>query len=175
MKRKLIIVLIAWILFLLQTTVFGRMEFLAAKPNLLLILTVAIGFMQGKSEGLLTGFLCGILIDLFYGDMLGFYALLYMLAGYFSGRFAQIYFDEDVKIPLILTVVTDLILNSVVYVAGFLLRGRIGFFGYLRGIILPEIVCTALFTIFLYRLFYKINHSLVEKEKKGQQSLWIKG
>ena len=61
------------------------------------------------------------------------------------------------------------------YVVGFLLRGRVGFFGYLKGIILPEVVCTLLFTIVLYRLFYKINYSMVEKEKKGRQSLWIKG
>ncbi len=175
MKRKLVIVLMAWLLFLLQSTVFGRMEFLAAKPNLMLILTVAIGFMQGKSEGLLTGFLCGLMIDLFYGGLLGFNALLYLLAGYFSGRFSQIYFDEDVKIPLILTALTDIALNFVVYVAAFLLRGRVSFFGYFRGVILPEAVSTMLFTIILYRLFYKINHSLLEKEKKGKQSLWIKG
>ncbi len=175
MKRKLVILLIAWILFLLQTAVFGRIEFLAAKPNLLLILTVAIGFMQGKSEGLMTGFFCGLMIDLFYGPILGFYALLYLCAGYFSGRFSQIYFDEDVKIPLILTAVTDIAFNIAVYVVGFLLRGRVGFFGYLKGIILPEVVCTLLFTIVLYRLFYKINYSMVEKEKKGRQSLWIKG
>ncbi|MDO5703368.1 MAG: rod shape-determining protein MreD, partial [Lachnospiraceae bacterium] len=87
MKRKLIIVLMAWLCFLIQTTVLGRLGILSVKPNILLILTVSIGFMQGRSEGLLVGFLCGIMIDLFYGDVFGFYALLYMLSGYFCGRF----------------------------------------------------------------------------------------
>ena len=90
MKRKLIILLILWICFLLQTTVFSMIDFLAAAPNLMLILTVSIGFMQGRTEGMLTGFLCGLLIDLFYGDVFGFYALLYLLTGYFCGRYSKV-------------------------------------------------------------------------------------
>ena len=149
-------------------------DFLAAAPNLMLILTVSIGFMQGRTEGMLTGFLCGLLIDLFYGDVFGFYALLYLLTGYFCGRYSKIYFDDDVKIPLILVTVCDLAFNAAVYIIRFLLRGRLNIIGYLRNVILPDLVCTLLFTLLLYRLFYRINHSLVEKEKKGRQSLWIR-
>ena len=174
MKRILVILLMIWACFILQTSIVGRLEFLAVKPNLILILTVSIGFMQGRSEGLLTGFVCGLLVDLFYGSIFGFYALLYMAAGYFSGRFSQIYFDEDVKIPLVLVAFTDLIINVCIYVARFLLRGRLDFFKYAGSVILPEVVCTVLFTIFMYRIFYKINHMLVEKEKKGRHSLWIR-
>lgn len=174
MKRKLIIFLMLWICFIAQTSILNMLDFLAVTPNLLMILTVSIGFMQGKTEGLLTGFAAGLMIDLFYGDVFGFYALLYMLCGWFSGRFSQIYFDEDVKIPLILVALSDLFLGLAVYFARFLLRGRLGLFGYLTGIILPEMVCTVLFTIVLYRIFYKINHGMVEKEKKGRHSLWIR-
>ena len=45
------------------------MDILSAVPNILLILTVSIGFMQGSGEGIVTGFLAGLLIDLFYGDI----------------------------------------------------------------------------------------------------------
>ncbi len=174
MKRKLIILLLIWVMFIFQSAVFSRLEFLAATPNLLLILTVSVGFMQGKTEGLMTGFVSGLLIDLFYGDLFGFYALLYLLSGYFSGRFSQIYFDEDVKIPLILVALSDIGCGFVIYVFRFLLRGRLDLTGYISAVILPEMVSTVLFTIVLYRLFYRINHSLLEKEKKGRHSLWIR-
>lgn len=163
-----------WVCFILQTSVFPMLDFLAAVPDLMLILTVAIGFMQGRIEGIVTGFLCGLLTDLFYGDIFGFQALLYMMTGYFCGRFSQIYFDEDVKMPLLLAAVCDVSKNLIIYFSRFLLRGRILFTGYLKSIILPEAVCTILFTLFLYRLFYSINHSMVEKEKKGSQTLWIR-
>lgn len=41
-------------------------------------LTVSFGFMRGKKEGMFVGFFCGLLIDIFYGSMIGFYALIYM-------------------------------------------------------------------------------------------------
>jgi rod shape-determining protein MreD len=61
-----------------------------------------------------------------------------------------------------------------VYVVFFLLRGRLAFARFLTGIIIPEAVYTALMTLILYRLFYVINHALVNNQKKGRQSLWIK-
>ena len=39
---------------------------------------------------------------------------------------------------------------------------------------MPEIVYTVLITIILYRIIYKINHSLAEKEKEGSGSVWVK-
>lgn len=174
MKRKAVIFLILWIFFILQTTVFHMIPALSAAPNLLLILTVSIGFMQGHREGVMTGFVSGLLIDLFYGSFIGYYALLYLLIGYFCGFFAHIYFDEDIRVPLFLVGVSDFLYNFVIYVCFFLLRGRMNFGGYLIHVIFPEMVCTLIFTLILYKLLYKINHSMVEKEKKGKQSLWIR-
>ncbi len=171
----MIILILIWVSFLLQTTVFKQLQLAFTAPNLLLILTVSIGFMQGKKEGTLTGFISGLLIDLFYGNLFGFYALIYMLIGYFSGRYCKVYFDEDIKVPLILIAAGDFLYNLIVYLTRFFLRGRTAFFGYLKEIILPEVVFTVLATVVLYRIFYKINHSLVEKEKEGSRSLWIKG
>jgi rod shape-determining protein MreD len=174
LKRKIIIFIMIWVLFLLQTTVFKSLQIASTVPNLLLILTVSIAFMQGKKEGLLTGFICGILIDLFYGTIFGFYALVYMYIGYGCGFFSQVYYDEDIKVPLILTAVSDFVYGFIVYVSRFLLRGRINFWGYLTSVIMPEIVYTVLITIILYRIIYKINHSLAEKEKEGSGSVWVK-
>ncbi len=174
MKRKIVIFLIMWILFLLETAVLPMLPFLSAVPNLMLILTAAIGFMQGKKEGLMTGFLSGLLVDLVYGSVFGINALMLLLIGYVSGCFADIYFDEDVKIPLVLVTGGEVFINLAVYVSGFLLRSKAPLGSYLLRIFIPEIVSTIIFTLLLYRLLYKINHSLVEKEKKGKQSLWIR-
>ena len=174
MIRKIIIFILIAVCCILQTTVFSLQSVTSVSPNLMIIITISIAFMQGKKEGILTGLISGLLIDFTYGSVYGFYGLLYMLVGYAAGFFCQVYFDNDVKMPLILATVSDVLCNFIVYVVFFLLRGRLAFARFLTGIIIPEAVYTALMTLILYRLFYVINHALVNNQKKGRQSLWIK-
>ncbi len=102
MKRKITVILIVIICFLLQTTLFQTLSIASISPNLLIIVTASFGFMRGKKEGLLTGFLGGLFIDVFYGGTLGFYAMIYMYMGYINGFFRKIFFPEDIKLPIIL-------------------------------------------------------------------------
>ena len=81
-RRKLFYILAILVCFILQTTVFQGLAIGSIVPNLLLIATISFGFMQGKVTGIWTGFLCGILKDIFYGNLLGFYALIYLCIGY---------------------------------------------------------------------------------------------
>ena len=174
MRRKVVIFVILWIFYILQTTVFQLQTVTGVSPNLLLFLTVSLAFMQGKKEGLVVGFLSGLLIDLFYSRTLGFHALIYLLIGYGTGYFFHVFFDDDVKMPIILVAVTDFIYSMYIYVFGFLLRGRLEFGIYLTQIILPEIIYTVLITLIFYRLLFKINHALMDRQKEERQSLWIR-
>lgn len=167
MKRKLILTVAILLTFMLQGTVFQSLAIASITPNLLLILTVSFGFMRGKREGMFVGFFCGILIDVFYGNIIGFYALLYMYIGFFNGFLYKVFYDEDVKVPMVLVAVSDILYGIVVYVLQFMLRGRLDFFSYLRHIILPEMVYTVLITVILYRILYRINQWITDIEWEG--------
>ncbi|MDO4477730.1 MAG: rod shape-determining protein MreD [Lachnospiraceae bacterium] len=173
MKRKCVLFIVIWVLFILQSTVFKFLQIADTSPNLLLILTVSIGFMQGKKEGLFTGFLCGLLFDLFYGSVFGFYALLYMYVGYGCGHLCDIYFDEDIKVPLILITVCDFLFGTTVFLTRFLLRGRFNYGGYLLHVIMPEIVYTIILTLILYRILYLINRKLASAERGISRNIWL--
>lgn len=82
MKRKIVIVLMILVCFLLQSTVFQSLSIASISPNLLIILTSAYGFMKGKKEGMAVGFFCGLLEDIFFGLASGMHALLYSYIGY---------------------------------------------------------------------------------------------
>ena len=56
MKRKIVIVLIILLGFLLQSTVFKTLSIGSISPNLMVIVTSSFGFMRGKKEGLWVGF-----------------------------------------------------------------------------------------------------------------------
>ena len=85
MKSKIVLFFTIILSFLLQSTLLQKIAIGSITPNLLLILCVSMGLMRGRKSGLWTGFFSGLLVDLFYGSVFGFYALIYMYAGFFSG------------------------------------------------------------------------------------------
>ena len=115
MRRKVVVTVIIMICFLLQTTVFQALSFASISPNLLIVAVSSFGFMRGKKEGMFIGFFSGLLIDLFFGDVLGFYALLYMYVGYVNGFFRAIFFQDDIKLPMLLISASDLACNLCIY------------------------------------------------------------
>ena len=164
MKRKIVIALMIIVCFLLQSTLFQSLSLASISPNLLIILTSAYGFMKGKKEGMAVGFFCGLLEDIFYGRLLGMHALIYMYIGYANGYFNQIFYGEDVKLPMALISASELAYGLGTYLIMFLMRSRFDFFYYLRRIILPELLYTIIVTLFVYRIIYMIDQKLEKKK-----------
>lgn len=167
MRRKIVIAAAIVICFILQSTVFQYLEFASISPNLLVALTASIGFMRGRREGMFVGFFCGLLIDLFFGSVLGFYALIYMYVGFLNGIFRKIFYPEDVKLPIFLMAVSDLSLNMIIYFVMFLFRARFGFGYYFFHIMLPELVYTMVIALVIYFILLKVNSKLEEIEKRS--------
>ena len=173
MKRKIVTFLMILACFLVQTTLWNLFPLGNVTPNLLLILTVSMGLMRGRHTGMWVGFISGIIIDMFYGTLFGFNALVYMYIGYFNGKFYKVFFDEDIKIPMVMVAASGFAYNMVFYVIQFLFRQRYDFLAYLTHIILPEILYTVLCTLLLYKLFYHINKKLVANELEDRDSPWL--
>ena len=70
MKRKITVAVIIIICFLLQSTLFQALSFAAISPNLLIVVVSSFGFMRGKKEGMFIGFFCGLIVDMFFGNVL---------------------------------------------------------------------------------------------------------
>lgn len=166
-KRAAVTGVILLAAYLLQCTVFPSLELAGIKPNLLVIVTASYGFMRGSREGMLVGFFAGLFLDIQFGDMIGFYALIYLLTGYVNGLFQQMYFDEDIKLPMFLIMGSEFIYGLVIYVLKFMLRSDFNFLYYLNRIILPELIYTVVITIFLYPLILYVNHRLEAEEKRS--------
>ena len=167
MKRIITVFLLIWFCFLMQSTVFQWIAFNDIVPNLLIVLTAAFGFMRGEKEGLIIGFFCGLICDIFFGDIIGFYALVMMYIGYLNGKFSGGFYPEDIKLPLALIVVSDLTYCIICYICLFLLRGRLDFPYYFLNVILPEAIYTTIVTLLLYPLILFINVRLENDKKRG--------
>lgn len=166
-KRVAVTVLIVLAAYLLQCTLFNHLELAGIKPNLILIVTASFGFMRGQKEGMLVGFFAGLITDIQFGTILGFYALLYLVIGFVNGLFEQLYFDEDIKLPLFLISVSEFLYGIIIYLLMFMLRSDFNFLYYLNRIIVPELIYTIVITLGLYPLILFINHKLEAEEKRS--------
>ncbi len=169
MRRKITLFLIVIVCFLLQTTLFKKLAFANIAPNLLVIVISSFGFMRGRKEGLFLGFFSGLLIDIFFGQYLGVYALLYMYIGYVNGIFQKKFYPEDLKLPMVLIGVSDITCNLLIYMVSFLTRAQFAFGYYVKAVILPEFIYTMIVTIFVYYILLKINQRLERLEKRSSK------
>lgn len=167
MKRKIITVLFIVGAFLLQSTVFNRLTFADIRPNLMIIVTASFGFMRGQREGMAVGFICGLFVDGFWGNIIGFYTLIYTVIGYLNGTFHRIFYDDDIKLPLALIGVSDLAYTLAVYICLFMLQGEFIFSYFLGHVMLPELVYTILITLVLYQVILYANRRLEAEEQRS--------
>lgn len=156
MKKAIVTGVLIIVAYLFQTTFLEELRLASIVPNLLLFLTFVAGFMNGRKTGLLTGFFSGLLIDIFSGSVIGLNALIYMCIGYLNGCFQSLFFDEDIKLPLVLLSASDLIYGLFIYVTRFLLNNRLNIVDYILYPIIPELIYTIVAAVFLYRPLLKL-------------------
>ena len=167
MKRKVITFFIILISFLLQSTLFVKLKFGAVSPNLMLVVTSSFGFMRGRKSGIAVGAISGLLVDIFWGQLLGFHTLLYTVIGYLNGSFERLFYDEDVKLPIVLISASEFLYGICIYVFVYMLHGDFAFGTYLFSIIIPELVYTILVTLILYQVILHINRKLESEEQRS--------
>ena len=170
-KKIILNTFFVFLFFLLQSSLFHIFGLNSVVPNVLIILVATCGFMQGEKSGILVGFFCGLLMDIFFSDMIGFYSLLYMYIGFLNGLLRNVFYPDDIKLPLIMITLSDLIYSVSVYLFMFLLRARFHFGHYFLHVMLPELAYTLLFSVLLYPLLLLSVHfgnKLVARFQKEQ-------
>ncbi len=166
-KRMLFYIVTIVASFMVQNNLFAASNLIDTVPNLLLIVTFTFGFLRGKTDGMLIGFLSGLLLDSFFGETLGFYALVYMVIGYGNGLLGQVFYTEFINMPVVLCILSDFLFNLIIYFFDFLMRGKLDILSYMRQVVLPEIVYTVLLTLVLYKFLRFLNTKFAQFEKRS--------
>ena len=112
MKRKVAEIILILLFYLIQVTFGNAIGIGGITPNLLIILPVLFGFFKGRNEGMLVGFLSGVMYDLFFSSLFGFSALVFVYIGYFSGIFYKEYEKVEVLIPLAMIMASDFVFEQ---------------------------------------------------------------
>ena len=170
-KKILIIALVIYVSFLLQTSIFSKYRLAGVTPNILICVVATYGFMSGRKQGILVGFFTGLLLDMFSGSIFGIYAMMYMYIGFLNGLFKKQFFGDDLRLPMFLIGMSDLLYGISSYFVFIAIRAKYNFSFYFMNLILPEVVYTLLVSIFVYYAILYLNNWLEKLEKKGSDRL----
>lgn len=163
--RILITGLIIFVNFILQTTLFRLLAIQGIFPNTALIIVTSYALLRGSKEGAIIGGCCGLLMDVFFSKMIGFYTLLYLAIGLLFGRSQKTFYRENYILPVIFCTISTVLYQAVLYITGFVFRGEGNLLFFLFSVLVPELVYTAVVTILIYRILFGINEWLELKEK----------
>jgi rod shape-determining protein MreD len=106
----------------LQAALFSSLDVLGGTADVLLLALIGIALSRGAVTGALLGFFGGMLLDVMTLDTLGVSALLYALAGYWTGRYGETTGRDRAHAPLLAVLVVTIL----VAYAGFGLHFLLG-------------------------------------------------
>lgn len=136
--------------FILQTSVLPSLSRQGAVPNLMVIAAASYGFLFGDRKGIFIGMFCGLLQDIMFGPLIGFYAAVCALISFLAGKFQRILYVEDLAFPLTMAALSDLLYGFLVYVFLFMMRNRLFFGEFFLSRMLPEMILTVIAAIVLF-------------------------
>ena len=139
---------------LLQTTLLHYAKIYGVIPNLLITLTIVTALVRSSTEALRSAY-SGLCIDMQFGTVLGFYALLGMYAGMAAGIVSRRIYRENVLVVVPFTFVYSIIYESVVFILNNIMTGNISFVYAFTRVILPEAIYNCAVSVLLFPLLVK--------------------
>jgi rod shape-determining protein MreD len=137
---------------LLQTTVAPHLRLLGAYPDFALIAVVCVALVKGAETGAVFGFLTGMLTAIALMEPFGLSAFVFVLIGYFAGRYAETADLSAGFAPLLSVFVATLLANALFAVAQFLLAREVPLDFFLGRVLVPSLVLNTLLAAPVYLL-----------------------
>jgi len=119
---NLALALIVFVAALLQVTLVASLDVAGGAADVLLLALLSIALLRGAVTGAIAGFFGGLIVDIVTLDTLGVTALLYALAGYWTGRYGETTGRDRAHAPLL----AILVFTIAIAFAGFGLHFLLG-------------------------------------------------
>lgn len=157
--------LIILIILLLQTTLLHYAAIYGVMPNILIVFVIVTALIRGNVEGGAVGFFAGLAMDMLFGSVLGFYALMGLYLGIAAGSINRRLFRENLLVVLFFTFVYSVVYETLVYIINTIMSGHINLLYPLTRVILPEAVYNCAVAVLIYALLIKADRRFSETGK----------
>ncbi len=156
MKRKILFYFFFIIFFLLlQTTLLQYTRIHGIIPNILLVFTIVTALIRNSNEGAAVGFFAGLCIDIQFGGILGFNALLGFYLGIAAGFVTKRVYRENLMIVAFFTFVYSIAYETIVYLINNIMAADFQLIFAFINVILPEAIYNCVVSILLFPLILK--------------------
>ncbi|MBR6647309.1 MAG: rod shape-determining protein MreD [Clostridia bacterium] len=159
-------VLYVFLILVLQTTVIGYARIFGIIPNLLLISSVCYLLVTSDFRGLVFSVVCGILLDITGGRIIGVNTLLCTYIAFSCLWICDKLYNNNEIIAAFFTFIITFAYGLLIYIINFLLWGELNVFYALLRIALPEALYNALLALFIYPLIKLIVNGPKKKREK---------
>jgi rod shape-determining protein MreD len=137
---------------LLQTAVAPHLRLLGAFPDFALIAVVCVALVKGAEAGAVFGFLIGMITAIALLEPFGLSAFVFVLVGYFAGRYAETADVPAGLAPLLTVFVATLVANVLFAMAQFLLAREVPLGFFFGRVLFPSLVFNTLLAAPVYLL-----------------------
>ena len=169
MKRVVIhisLIIIAFVIYILQSNFFSWFHIAGVMPNLFIILALMIGLFGNKTMGTTYGLILGLILDMVIGTKLGIYAICLGLIGFLATIFDK-NFSKNSRWTIMSMVV---VATGIFEILSFTLNNafisaNIEIVNFIK-ILLIEMVFNVMITIIIYPLIQKFGY-YIENDYKG--------
>ena len=155
-------VIVTYLLAVLQTTLGGFLAIRGVAPDLLLVWTICIGLLSGRTAGAVIGFGCGLLEGGLMQTWIGAFAMSKALSGFGAGALATKLFRENWAVPSVSAALLTA-LNEVV----FLLVSRADSWSHAGHIIALRMAYHAVLAPIMFALTIRGRRALVGRREEA--------
>jgi rod shape-determining protein MreD len=131
---------IVFVAALLQVTLVASLDIAGGAADVLLLALLSIALLRGAVTGAVAGFFGGLLVDIVTLDTLGVSALLFALAGYWTGRYGETTGRDRAHAPLLAVLVFTVAIAFSGFGLHFLLGQEVSARRALFETLLPSVV-----------------------------------
>jgi len=151
--------------FILQTTLLPLVAIRNIVPHTALIIVISYALLRSSKEGAIVGLFSGLLQDVFFSTIMGYFSIIFCAIGYFFGRNQKHFYRENYILPVFFCILGAIVYETILFLGVAISSREMHTFHFIWRILLPQIVYTAIVTIPIYRILFGINEWLEVKEK----------
>lgn len=149
---------------ILQTTLFADIHFFDGRPDVVLLAVVAWGLAGGDRQGMVWGFVGGLLLDAFSGLPLGTSSISLIIIAFLVSLYAGRVWETNLLMPLGIAAGASLLYHSLMLVWLLLLGRMVDLPFSFSRVILPTMILNMILILPVYQLLGSLYQRLHPQE-----------